>query len=151
MDLYAELRGIVEALDQAGAVYALAGGLAVSIYTTPRATEDVDLLVAREDFERILAALGALGFRVAGQTMRVAGGRLEIQRLIKIEGRDLLPLDLLIPTDPALSDLVRGRVAVPWEGRRIWVVGLSGLRTLKRLRGSAQDRADLEALGPDLA
>jgi hypothetical protein len=35
------------------------------------------------------------------------------------------------------------------EGHPIWVVGLGALRTLKRLRGSALDRADLEALGPE--
>ena len=45
LDLYAELRRIVAALDAAGVPYALAGGLAVSIYTTPRATEDIDLLM----------------------------------------------------------------------------------------------------------
>jgi len=31
------------------------------------------------------------------------------------------------------------------------VVGFEGLRALKRLRGSAQDQADLEALGPEHA
>ena len=45
LDLYAELRRIVAALDAAGVPYALAGGLAVSIYTTPRATEAIDLLM----------------------------------------------------------------------------------------------------------
>ena len=152
MDLHSELRRIVEALDQAATAYALAGGLAVSIYTTPRATEDIDLLLAREDLPRAIAALLPLGFRVAGAPMRVAGGRLEIQRLIRIEGRDLLPLDLLVPIDPALAELAsRDRVSVPWERRQIWIVGLASLRTLKRLRGSAQDRADLEALGPESA
>ena len=151
MDLYTELRRIVEALDQAAAAYALAGGLAVSIYTAPRATEDIDLFLAREDLPRVIAALLPLGFRVAGEPMRVAGGRLEIQRLIKIEGRDLLPVDLLVAVNSALADLARDRVSVPWEGRQIWIVGLASLRALKRLRGSAQDRADLEALGPEPA
>ena len=50
-DLYVELRRIAEALDAAGVAYALAGGLAVSIYTTPRATEDIDLLIRRELLE----------------------------------------------------------------------------------------------------
>jgi hypothetical protein len=151
MDLLFELRCIVEALDQAHVGYALAGGLAVSIYTVPRATEDVDLFLAREDVTRAVAALLPLGFKVAGEPMRVAQGRLEIQRLIRIEGRDLLPVDLLAPLDPTLTDLIRDRVSMPWEGRQIVVVGRESLRTLKRLRGSAQDRADLEALGPDPA
>jgi hypothetical protein len=61
----------------------------------------------------------------------------------------LLPVDLLVPVDPALAVLTSDRVSMPWEGRQIVIVGLASLKTLKRLRGSAQDRADLEALGPD--
>ena len=149
LDLYAELRRIVEALDAAGIPYALAGGLAVSIYTTPRATEDIDLLITRGDLERVVHSLQPAGFRPAGRPMPVAGGRLEIQRLTKIEGTDLLPLDLLIPTDPALTALIADRASLTLEGQQVQVIGLAALRTLKRLRGSALDRADLEALGPE--
>ena len=149
LDLYAELRRIVEALESGAIPYAIIGGVAVSIYTAPRATEDIDLLVAREDLARSLTALEPLGFRPAGRPMDVAGGRLQIQRAVKIEGTDLLPIDLLTPIDPDLARLLTGRTAVAVEGRRVWVVDLDGLRTLKRLRGSAQDRADLEALGPE--
>ncbi len=150
-DLYTELRRLVETLDAAGIAYAVAGGLAVSIYTVPRATEDIDVLIARHDLERASTALGPLGFERAGQPMKVSGGRLEIQRMIKIEGRDLLPIDFLMPGDPMLQPVLADRVSVEWEGRRIWIVGLRSLRELKRLRGSAQDRADLEALGPETA
>ena len=52
LDLHAELRGIVKALNATEIPYALVGGLAVSIYAQPRATEDVDLLVAREHLAR---------------------------------------------------------------------------------------------------
>lgn len=149
LDLYTELRRIVEALDAGAITYALAGGLAVSIYTTPRATEDIDLLISRDDLQRIVGALDSVGFRPAGRPMRVAGGRLEIQRLNKIEAADLLPLDLLMPTDPALMALLADRQSVTVEGRPVWVVGLAALRTLKRLRGSTLDQADLEALGPE--
>ena len=149
LDLYAELRRIVEALDAAGIPYALAGGLAVSIYTTPRATEDIDLLITRSDLERVVHSLQPAGFRPAGRPMPVAGGRLEIQRLTKVDGTDLLPLDLLIPTDPALTALIADRASLSLEGRPVQVIGLAALRTLKRLRGSALDRADLEALGPE--
>ena len=149
LDLYAELRRVVAALDAAGIPYALAGGLAVSIYTTPRATEDIDLLLARADRERAVEALDPAGFLPVGRPMPVAGGRLEIQRLTKIDGADLLPLDLLTLTDPELVALASDRESMALQEGRIWVVGLRALRTLKRLRGSALDRADLEALGPE--
>lgn len=149
LDLAAQLRRIVDALESAGVVHALVGGLAVSIYARPRATEDIDLLVAPDDLTRAIAAVTPLGFRQAGQPLPVSAGRLEIQRLIRIDGTDLLPLDLLVPRDAALAALLGDRHVVEWEGRSLWILGVEGLRALKRLRGSAQDRADLEALGPE--
>ena len=149
LDLHAELRGIVKALDGAGIAYALAGGLAVSVYAVPRATEDVDLLVAQEDLPRAVERLASLGFRPAGTPMSVAAGRLGIQRLIKIDGSDLVPVDLLVPNDVPLAALLAGRETIAWEDGHLSIVSLAGLRALKRLRGSAQDRADLEALGPE--
>ena len=147
LDLTTELRRIVEVFDAAGVAYALAGGLAVSIYAVPRATQDIDMLIAVSDLDRVITPLGRVGFRIVGRPMTMAGGRLDIQRFVKTEGADLLPLDLLLPTDPVLGQILTTRVEIPWEGARLSIVTLEGLRTLKRLRGSAQDLADLEALG----
>ena len=149
LDLYAELRRIVEALHAAGVPYALAGGLAVSIYTTPRATEDIDLLIDPADLDRAVRTLQPAGFRLVGRPMQVAAGRLEIQRLTKIDGADLLPLDLLMAVDPTLAALLADRASLALEGHPVWVLGLRAIRPLNRLRGSAMDRADLEALGPE--
>ena len=149
LDLVRELRAIVGALDGAGVAYALAGGLAVSIYAAPLATQDIDLLMAVPDLDRATTAVRDLGYRIAGRPMRVAGGRMDIQRLIKIDGADLLPLDLLLPLDMELADILAARTQVTWGGTALWIVTIPGLRSLKRLRDSAQDRADLEALGPE--
>ncbi len=112
LDLHAELRGIVKALNAAEIPYALVGGLAVSIYAQPRATEDVDLLVAREDLARAVERLESLGFRRAGVPMSVGARRLDIQPLIKIDGTDLIPVDLLVPNDPALAALLSDRSSI---------------------------------------
>jgi hypothetical protein len=56
--LDAELRKIVDAFDHARVGYAIAGGVAVSIYTLPRATEDLDVFIARPSRERARAVLG---------------------------------------------------------------------------------------------
>jgi hypothetical protein len=127
LDLHAELRGIVTALDTAGIPYALVGELAVSIYAVPRATEDVNLLLDREQLLQAVERLASLGFRPAGKPMSVAGGRLDIQRLIKIDGSDLVPVDLLIPNDPALIALLAGREVTVWEGGPLSIVSLPGL------------------------
>ncbi len=90
-DLYEELRAITRALGRARSPYALADGLAVGVYAAPRATEDLDLLLAEDRVTR----------RILSERIRRGG---------------------------------------------LWAVPLEGLRTLKRRRGSAQDRADLDAL-----
>lgn len=99
-------------------------------------------MIARGDLDRAVSALQPAGFRPAGRPMTVAGGRLEIQRLTKIDGTDLLPLDLLLPSDPTIAALLEDRTRQSLEGRPVWVVGLGALRALKRLRNSALDRAD---------
>lgn len=148
LNLEDELRQVVDALEARSIPYALAGGIAVSIFTTPRATEDIDVLIGGTDLARALKALQALGFQAGGPPMSVAQGRLRIQRLTKIIGSDLLPLDLLLAGSPQLEEVLRARLQLDWGGKRLWIVSIEGLRSLKRLRGSPQDLADLEALGP---
>ena len=146
LDLYTELRTLAAALDAASIPYGLAGGLAVSLYTTPRATEDIDVLVAAVDVERVVRATAPLGFRMTGRPISVADGRIEIRRLIKIDGADLLPLDLLIVVDRELGEAVQGRVEKVIEGQRLSIVGVDALVVLKRLRNSNRDLGDLDAL-----
>jgi hypothetical protein len=144
--LDAELRKIVDALDRGCVSYALAGGLAVSVYTVPRATEDLDLFIARPSRQRALDALGSLGFQRAGGPSAAAGGRLEIDRLIKLDGHDVLPVDLIVPIDPTLAELFSDRTRIKWGDGEIYLAGLAGLRALCHLRGNAEDRAELETL-----
>lgn len=62
------LRTVTTALEAAGVKYAVIGGNAVAAWvarvdpSATRATKDVDLLVRREDLQRITAVLGAVGF-----------------------------------------------------------------------------------------
>lgn len=149
LNLEEELRRVIEALEGRGIPYAIAGGVAVSIYTTPRATEDIDLLISAADLGQALPALQTLGFQQAGPPMNVAQGKLRIQRLTKVAGSDLLPLDLLLTDSAPLDGILRARQRLDWGAQHVWVVSIEGLRTLKRLRGSPQDLADLDALGPE--
>ena len=146
LDLYTELRTLAAALNAAGIPYGLAGGLAVSLYTTPRATEDIDVLVAAADVDRVVHVAAPLGFRKSGRRIRRANGRIEIQRLVKIDGADLLPLDLMVIVDPGLRDAVQGRTEKVIEDQRLSVVSVDALVVLKRLRNSNRDLGDLDAL-----
>lgn len=43
----------------------------------------------------------------------------------------------------------KDRVRVRWEGGDLWVVSRQGLTSLKQLRGSGQDRDDIQRLAEE--
>lgn len=149
LDLYTELRRVIRALNEAGVPYAVVGAVAVSLYARPRATQDIDLLIPEDSWESVRPIMAGLGYTLLAFPMTVGAGRIRIYRVTRLEGSDLLSVDFLVPQDPDLLWLLQDRVHAMTEGIDLWVIGLRGLRTLKRLRGSAQDVADLEALGPE--
>lgn len=149
LDLYEEFKRVVETLDREAISYALVGGLAVAYHAQPRATQDMDFLVLPEDWQRCAAALLPLGFQELGEPLSLAQGTLTLHRLVKIEegGSDVLMADFLLVDNPALREVWDERQAVTWEAAvPLWIASKSGLIRLKRLRGSQQDLADIEAL-----
>src|SRR6266853_2550930 len=81
-DLVGVLHKIAEALSEAGITYELIGGLAVLVHVEEAdpehttLTRDVDLLIRREDLERIKEAAAGHGFRfrhAAGVDMLLYG------------------------------------------------------------------------------
>ena len=107
IDLYAELRRIVGALDGDDIDYALCGGVALAIHGIPRATLDVDLLVRAADVDRVRRTLGPVGYRLTGADMEFADGAVVISRLVKPDpdSEDVLIVDLLHATAPLEPDM----------------------------------------------
>ena len=149
-DLLTELRSITDALDFARVDYALCGGVALAIYGIPRATIDIDMLVAPDQVPAAEGVLGQLGYRLAAAPMRLAGGTVTITRLVKPEpdSEDVLMVDLLHVT-PALESVWQSRRRIAWDHGAIATVSRAGLVALKRLRGSGQDQDDIERLTGD--
>jgi hypothetical protein len=150
LDLYDEFAALIAALEAAEAEYAVCGGLAMAIHGHPRATIDVDLVVPPSAAERVLACARALDYVIPADPMSLAGGKVEIRRMTKIDAAsgDLLSLDLLLVT-PAIEEIWRERTRVRWERGELWVVSRQGLVSLKRLRGSGQDQDDIKRLEED--
>ena len=61
-NLFEEFRAVVGALTGARVPYAVCGGIAMSIYSHPRATIDIDLLAQPDAVVEIVDALVPLGF-----------------------------------------------------------------------------------------
>jgi len=148
-NLFEEFRIIVGALAAARVPYAVCGGIAMSIHARPRATIDVDLLVPPAAVAAIAEALAPHGFARRELTpTRLAGGDVVMHRLTKIVPGDpeVLMLDV-IEARPGPTERAWGtRMDTAWEGHAVTVVSRAGLIELKRLRGSAQDVADIALL-----
>ncbi|MEK6323535.1 MAG: hypothetical protein AABN33_17995 [Acidobacteriota bacterium] len=147
LDLYDEFREIISSLTEGGIDYAVCGGLAVSVYSDPRATVDIDLLILPNDLDRARTAVQHLGYTIAAMPMTFAHGAIEIRRFSKLdtEAGDVLSLDLLLVT-PEIVDVWASRSQVESENGPLWLVSRRGLIALKSLRSSGQDLADIERL-----
>ncbi len=148
LDLYAEFKAAIQALDAAGIGYAVCGGLAYSIHVQPRATADMDILVPAGELPRCGEALISLGYTAHPHPMSFAEGRVVIHRYWKPQetGRDVMVVNLLVANPEVTPGVWESRQQLRWEDLSVWVVSRNGLVTLKRLRGSKQDAADIEGL-----
>jgi hypothetical protein len=150
-DLYSEFRQLISALDQDRIDYALCGGIAVAVYGHPRTTVDIDLLILSESLDRVITIATALGYTIRGLEMSFSKGAIEIRKVSKIDSETgtVLSLDLLLVT-PEIQEVWNSRVEADWEGGILSVVSREGLIGLKKMRGSAQDQADISALLEDV-
>jgi hypothetical protein len=148
MNLVDELHQIAQALRNAQIVYAICGGIAVTIHGATRTTKDIDILVTREDVPRVLEAVRPLGYAFAALPMIFDAGtsrERHVQRVSKLEGQEHLMIDLLIADGP-FAGLLDERVDIDLPEGRLSVVTRDALLKMKRLASRPQDEADIEKL-----
>ncbi len=151
LDLYEEFRKLIGALDERQVDYALCGGIAMAVYGRPRATVDIDLLIVSESLDGVMELAKDLDYTIRGLEMTFAKGAVEIRRVSKIDKQTerVLSLDLLLVT-PEIRPVWESRVEADWEGGKLSVVSREGLISLKMMRSSPQDLADIQALQEDI-
>jgi hypothetical protein len=143
-DLFEETVGLLGDLERRTVPYAVAGALALAIHGVPRATTDIDLLVQPADVDAILSVARARGFAIEALPMRFSDG-MEVRRVSKAEGGDLLTLDLLL-VNRNLEPVWASRERVPTQRGEFSVVSRQGLIQMKAWAGRTQDLADIERL-----
>lgn len=143
--LVEELRLLVSEFNDREIEFALCGGLAVAAYGFTRATQDIDFLIREESLEKAYAAAAAVGFDIRGLDISFKERTVEIRRVSKIVGEDVISLDLLLVT-PFVEDVWDGREAKEFEGEVITLVSRDGLIKMKKQAGRPQDLADIERL-----
>lgn len=147
VDVYSELKRIIESLNENEIDYAICGGWAMAIHGIPRATIDIDLLIPSELLEKTLEVARKNEYWLEGMPMSFQGGKIEIRRISKVDEETgfVLMLDLLLVT-PEISDVWETKTKKVLENGVVQVVSKEGLIRLKTISGRTQDKADIEKL-----
>ena len=147
VDLHEELISLVDAADDADLDYALCGGLAMSVYGIDRATDNIDLLIAPGDTEKLRAVAGKMGYTIEVDPMTFSDGAVEMRKFIRRdrETRGGHALKALLVT-PDITRVWTKRECHDWENRRLCLVSRWGLIELKSLRRTPRDLEDIAAL-----
>lgn len=144
LDLAAEFRSLVDALEAANMEYAVVGALALAVWGAPRATTDIDLLAPAEAVDPILGIAKAQGFRLRALPMSFRDG-MKLHRVTKVAGPDAITLDVLVVTED-LEPVFASRQVVDTEGGPVRVISREALIAMKAAANRPQDRADIERL-----
>ena len=144
--IHAELRLLTAELHARRIPYALCGALALAVHGYPRATLDIDLLALEGSSGHILRCAREIGFTLPAAPMAFADDRVRIECLSKaFPGvEDVLMLDVLSLAPGIEREMTI--VTAEWQGAHLRMVDRTSLVRLKMLRGSTQDRADVEKL-----
>lgn len=147
MDIVEELIRLTTEFDRVGIEYALWGGFALAVHGIPRATLDIDVMIEPDALERAREVARTVGYDIDAGLSEFKEGAVRMYRMTELPqgARTPLILDMLLVT-PAVAASWDSRQRVAWEKGDISVVSPEGLIALKLLRGTGQDRDDVERL-----
>jgi hypothetical protein len=148
MALFLEFDRLVRGFARAKLQYAVAGGFAVGLHGYVRATQDMDFLVHADDLPKAETVLARLGYRANPDVQEFAQAGLALKRFFKRlpKEEDLMIVDLLLPRSVRMQGILHRAIRVPYRKSSLPVITARDLVAMKRLRGSATDKADITYL-----
>ncbi len=150
MNVFEEFKRLVLELERQKVRYALVGGVAMAFYTDPRFTQDIDLLVESEGFEKIKGILENEGYFESAAPWTIRNVAIELHRFLKVAApEDEMMIDILIAKDDEVKRIIEDALEADSEEGRVMVANKKDLIWLKRTRDSKQDQADIERLEDD--
>ncbi|WKZ32817.1 MAG: nucleotidyl transferase AbiEii/AbiGii toxin family protein [Thermodesulfobacteriota bacterium] len=125
--------------------YALIGGLSVSTWGLPRATQDIDLLVSLPSIHDLNAFSEAL--KEGGLHPEISrGGQLDpVPYLVKVI-QDDVPVDMLIATRKWEDEAIINAIEIDFHGAKVPVVRVEYIIAMKLKAGSPRDILDAKEL-----
>ena len=147
------LGSLLEDLEDLGHPACLVGGLAVSIRTEPRFTQDIDLALAIADdsqVEQLVFSLQQRGYALVALVEQKAMDRIATLRLTRAHDRETIA-DLLVASSGIEAEIVEaGEALEVFPGQLVRVAPVSHLLAMKVLSRDdetrPQDIGDLRAL-----
>jgi len=134
-----EFKDFIQCLNKNKVKYLLVGGWAVGAYGNPRATKDIDFLLANDqkNINKIKNALIEFGappidlecFKEKGYVVRMGSSPTQIDMINKADGIDI-------------NDCFKRKVVMNIEGLKVNVISVNDLIKNKRASGRDQDIAD---------
>jgi hypothetical protein len=146
--LLTTLRAIVRALDALDAPYAVVGGIALMAWVPPRATTDVDVVVAVTDADaphlaRLLAR--KLDGVASAKPIRFKDGT-SVQRILLPRPEGEVLLDLLLAAEGYLAQVLARRVRAPHLAGAVPVATAEDLLLMKLIAWRPKDIGDAHQL-----
>ncbi len=146
------LHEIVRVLDELDIPYQLMGGLAVRVWSFPRATFDIDLTLSSSP-ERLPALIGSLergGFMVPEPFRSGFLDQLHGMNKVKVQlyqaDRPPIDIDLFLVTTEYQRSAFSRRRQVELEDRKLWCMSPEDLILHKLIAGRDRDKADVSDL-----
>jgi hypothetical protein len=138
-----DFKDFIALLNAHEVVYLLVGGWAIGIHGHPRATKDIDFLVATDEpnLERLQRALYDFGAPPLDATQ--FKGKNAVYRM----GRPPIQIDLINKADGIdILDCYSRRTLVQVDGVDVSLISRQDLLVNKRASGRLQDLADMEKI-----
>ena len=152
MDLFREFFSLVKRLEESCINYAVVGGVALAFHSIPRLTKDIDILGTGEDLEKYYQVLEAAGFRMNAKPWKFANTDLTLHRFMKPSETDpeaYTVIDLLIGDGKEHRAIINRALEDKSAAGKVMIAQKNDLIAMKRVRGSKQDLADIEALSSE--
>ncbi len=147
MNIFEEFKKLVGEFEKQGVSYALVGGVAMAFYTEPRFTQDIDLLIAAGDFEKVKGILEKDGYLATAPPWTFRNVAIELHRFLKVvTPEDDLLIDILVAKDEEVAKIIQEALEAESEEGRVMLATKKDLIRLKRARNSKQDQVDIEKL-----
>ena len=144
--LYQQLIHVTTILEANNIPYMVVGGIAVSIWSAPRATVDLDFLVGvtKETLPSFVESLTGAGLTVY-DPLPMEFRRMVLQRMfIKEREEQLLMLDFILADEEYKAQALSRAIQLKLEGKEIKVASPEDLILLKLISGRGQDKVDVE-------